>query len=307
MKTSIWLRAILAFSIAQATPVALAQCVGDADGDGDTDVSDLSIVCSNFAVGGPCGDLNGDGVVDLGDFAIVIADIGCPGGALGCNSASLNQIAFSVREINTPPFVPDPQYPTFFGAGCTHYTFDLLVTVPGGPIQWFGSFANAQLLPAGALFFQHPAGNPTGGPPAPGACPPCGSLPFDSYWATAAGGNPTIAAAVQTAQQLSALWFDCPPTPLPAGTYQVARYTIAAPCGIRPKVVPAGTSVWPVIGGIRGNGVTAGTPGVGCAPDCAPIAFDIVNCAIPGDVDRNCQVDLIDLSLLLASFGLMCP
>lgn len=306
MSTSLFRMTLLALML--ATPrLAFAQCVGDADGDGDTDVSDLSIVCSNFAAGGPCGDLNGDGVVDLADLSIVTGDLGCPVGALGCNSASLNQIRFTVVEVTTPAFVNDPQYATFFGAGCTHYTFDLQVTTPGGPIQWFGSFADARLNIPGPVFFQHPSGTPSGGPPVLAVCPLCGSLPFDSHWITAAGGIPQIIGAIQTAQQLRALWVDCPPTPLPAGTYTVARYTIAAPCGVRPKVVPAGSSVWPVIGGIRGNGVTAGTPAVGCVPDCAPIAFDIVNCSILGDVDRNCQVDLTDLALLLASFGLMCP
>ena len=56
-------------------------CVGDLDGDGDTDLADLGILLADFGCmppPGPCvGDLNGDGITDLADLGILLADFGC--------------------------------------------------------------------------------------------------------------------------------------------------------------------------------------------------------------------------------------
>ena len=55
-------------------------CVGDLDGDGDTDLADLGILLADFgcAPPGPCdGDLDGDGDTDLADLGILLADFGC--------------------------------------------------------------------------------------------------------------------------------------------------------------------------------------------------------------------------------------
>jgi hypothetical protein len=51
-------------------------CVGDLDGDNDTDQSDLGILLSNWMVG-PGGDLDGDGDTDQSDLGILLADWGC--------------------------------------------------------------------------------------------------------------------------------------------------------------------------------------------------------------------------------------
>ncbi len=60
----------------------IATCPGDADSDGDVDLSDLGIVLGQFgAVGaGLGGDLDRDGVVGLGDLSLVLANYGaaCP-------------------------------------------------------------------------------------------------------------------------------------------------------------------------------------------------------------------------------------
>jgi len=296
---------LLAAFLIVVSPAARAQCAGDADGDGDTDMADFSIVCSNQGTGGPCGDLNGDGAVDISDLSTVIGDLGCPNGRIACNGPSTGAIQFQVVSVPAPAIVADPQYKVFFG-NCTHYTFDLQVVV-NGPTDWFGSFADARLNPPGTLFFQHPSGDPTGGPPNPAVCPPCGALPFDSFWSTAAGALPGLAFITQLDQQLSAFWYDCPAAVLGPGVYTVARYTIVAPCRIFPKVVPAGSSSAPLIGSIRGTGVTVPLPIAACRTDCAPIAFDIVDCNLPGDVDRNCVVDLVDVSIVLSFFGQICP
>ena len=55
-------------------------CVGDLDGDGDTDLADLGILLADFGcvAPGPCpGDLDGDGDTDLADLGILLADFGC--------------------------------------------------------------------------------------------------------------------------------------------------------------------------------------------------------------------------------------
>jgi len=56
-------------------------CVGDVNGDGDTDVKDFNIFAHNFAmIGGATraqGDLSGDGKVTVQDFNILAADFAC--------------------------------------------------------------------------------------------------------------------------------------------------------------------------------------------------------------------------------------
>jgi len=54
-------------------------CVGDLDGDGDTDHSDLGILLADWGcTGGDCpGDINGDGETGHPDLGILLADWGC--------------------------------------------------------------------------------------------------------------------------------------------------------------------------------------------------------------------------------------
>ena len=55
--------------------------MGDLNGDGYTDLTDLGILLADFGCTtppGPCvGDLNGDGNTDLADLGILLADFGC--------------------------------------------------------------------------------------------------------------------------------------------------------------------------------------------------------------------------------------
>jgi hypothetical protein len=59
----------------------VAPCVGDIDGDGDTDVFDFGIFAPNFGATGlppfTGGDLDGDGDVDVFDFGFFAPDFGC--------------------------------------------------------------------------------------------------------------------------------------------------------------------------------------------------------------------------------------
>jgi hypothetical protein len=56
-------------------------CAGDADGDGDTDQSDLGLLLQHFGQEvppGTGGDLNDDGVVNQSDLGILLGDFPCP-------------------------------------------------------------------------------------------------------------------------------------------------------------------------------------------------------------------------------------
>ncbi len=53
-----------------------AGCVGDLDGDGDTDQSDLGILLAAYNLNGD-GDLDGDGDTDQSDLGILLADYNC--------------------------------------------------------------------------------------------------------------------------------------------------------------------------------------------------------------------------------------
>jgi hypothetical protein len=65
-----------------------SECVGDADGNGVTDIADFFAVLAAF--GNDCSqepcdeDLDDSGVVDIHDFITVIVDFGC--GQVGCES-----------------------------------------------------------------------------------------------------------------------------------------------------------------------------------------------------------------------------
>jgi hypothetical protein len=53
-------------------------CVGDLDGDGDTDQADLGILLADWGCTSDCvGDLDGDGDTDQADLGILLADWGC--------------------------------------------------------------------------------------------------------------------------------------------------------------------------------------------------------------------------------------
>ena len=66
----------------RVTPVPLASCPGDANGDGSVNMLDLSAVIGTFGQTGPAliGDANLDGVINFADLALVLANLG-----INCN------------------------------------------------------------------------------------------------------------------------------------------------------------------------------------------------------------------------------
>jgi hypothetical protein len=61
--------------------VTEAGCVGDLDGDGDTDHGDLGILLTDWGCDDPAngcaGDLTGDDRTDHADLGVLLADWGC--------------------------------------------------------------------------------------------------------------------------------------------------------------------------------------------------------------------------------------
>lgn len=58
------------------------ECIGDVDGDGVTNISDLGSVLTNFGMTSATladGDINGDTVVNITDLGLVLEDFGCSG------------------------------------------------------------------------------------------------------------------------------------------------------------------------------------------------------------------------------------
>lgn len=116
------------------------------------------------------------------------------------------------------------------------------------------------------------------------------------------GLNPQLYWPNRTASELSALWLDFDDTG--AGEFAIARFTLVVPAGdeIHPAVVPAGSrDEDPLLGTITGW-----VTNTSLNPGCTEVAFDIIDCNCPGDVDGDCDTELSDLAELLAVYG-KCP
>jgi hypothetical protein len=72
-------RSVVGFLVDNAGVNVLESCVGDVDGDNDTDQADLGVLLADWGcTGGDCaGDLDGDGNTDQSDLGILLADWGC--------------------------------------------------------------------------------------------------------------------------------------------------------------------------------------------------------------------------------------
>ncbi len=286
-----------------ATLTVTPNCVGDIDGDSDTDWSDLAILLTDYGCMSPSdcvGDLNGDGASNLTDLAILFGDWGCPDDDAACDEPGPGVIDVSVVAVdNSSVSAGDDTTEPAFDGGVTHFTFDLQVQVE--PDEDFGAAdANAELTEPTVEFFRHTLG-PYGDPSDPGYFAFAPALEFDSYWCAASvigpnqSGQPPLGRAytIRTAVELAALWYDVDDSG--GGTFTIARYTIVVPPGSAtpPEIVPAGQGGnVPVIGTITGWVTNASYN-----PGCDWFHFDIIHAGtdsdgdgIPDD-DDNCPDD----------------
>ncbi len=283
-------------------PADRRDCLGDLDGDGDTDWADLCILL-DCAMDIDCweADLDGDGDVDLSDLAVLLTDVGCGEPDVVCEEPEEGLISVAVIPVDNTSVGPgdDPLAPTFDG-GATHFTFDLQVHIEDAWGDWCAAQVDSFLTAPEVQFFLHPL-DQGGNPSYPGAFAVWPALEFDSYWCGASvilpGESGSLAGFVEllrTTTEMSAFWFDLEDTGV--GTFTIMRFTIVMPpdAPAPPAVVPTGTGgSSPVIGTITGLAGDAAHE-----PPCADIAFDIViNCGEDGDGDGigdecdNCPQD----------------
>lgn len=295
--------ALSAVDAPTGNPADRGECVGDFDGDGDTDWSDLCyILWCVSVIDCKDGDLDGDGDFDLADLQILMINLGCGEPDVVCEEPGEGLISVAVIAIDNSSVGPgdDPLAPAFDG-GVTHFTFDLRVNIEDPWGDWCAADVDSFLDAPDVAFFLHPrdlGGNPC---PDPGMLTEYPALEFDSYWCGASvippgesGSYPMLMEAVRTSTEMSAFWFDLDDTG--DGTFTIMRFTIVMPTDAPapPVVVPTGTGgTSPVIGTITGLAGSGDSD-----PPCVDVAFDvIINCGEDGDGDGvgedcdNCPLD----------------
>ncbi len=302
---------LLLSSPAKADGPTRDDCVGDVDGDGDTDLTDLGILLA--AWGSEPGDPNWDpradldptGRINAADLGILLGDWGCPDDEPGCDGEPSDALQFDVVPVDNSAVQPgdDPEALDFAG-GVTHFTFDLLVVVTDDN-DWTAAQAEFILTHRDPLFFEHPFGLDS--PPNPRFFEVYPALEFDSFCTTPKGfpntGEPWymfFADWANEPQSRYATWFDSPPNG-GDGSWTIARYTIVVPAGSAtiPSVVPEGDGGGaPILGTLTGVATSYNTLG-----DCNEFAFDLIVGQCRGDLDGDYDIDQADLGVLLADWG----
>lgn len=189
----------------------------DIDGNGQVDLTDLSILLSCFG-SNPCAglccraDLNCDNVISLQDLTLLLSRFG-----LGCTcppqSAPPPSIAIQPWDTG---YLKDGS----FAGEVTHFVFDVLVQINTADDDWIGSGVVAAAVNDAAFRLVPNAGNP----PTPGAAAPDKYATFYSvpYAVNAnnrfnnpfpSGGivgkyDPTGTLATYTTTALNAAWYD---------------------------------------------------------------------------------------------------
>ncbi len=323
MKRGIICLAILgAWIILLPSPLAKADgptrddCVGDVDGDGDTDLTDLGIFLHAWGSQpgdpnwDPRADLDADRHVNVFDLGILLADWGCPDDEPGRDGEPSDALQFDVVPVDNSAVQPgdDAVAPEFAG-GVTHFTFDLLVIVTDDN-DWTATQAEAALAEPALTFFEHPAGDDV--TPRASMVDVFPALEFDSFYAstkTNPANQPPLACPgylypTNEPQLRFATWFDVPPCG-GDGAWTIARYTIVVPDGsatIPSVVAEGGGGGAPILGTLTGVATSYNTLG-----DCNEFAFDLIVGQCRGDLDGDYDIDQADLGILIADWGEECP
>ncbi len=304
---------LLLSSPAKADGPTRDDCVGDVDGDGDTDLTDLGIFLHAWGSQpgdpnwDPRADLDADRHVNVFDLGILLADWGCPDDEPGRDGEPSDALQFDVVPVDNSAVQPgdDAVAPEFAG-GVTHFTFDLLVIVTDDN-DWTATQAEAALAEPALTFFEHPAGD---------YCPPRAiavdlfpAIEFDSFYASTKTdpanqpplGCPGLIYPMTNEPQLRfATWFGVPPCG-GDGTWTIARYTIVVPDGsatIPSVVAEGGGGGAPILGTLTGVATSYNTLG-----DCNEFAFDLIVGQCRGDLDGDYDIDQADLGILIADWG----
>ena len=130
-----------------APDVPTRDCVGDLDGDGDTDWGDLCILVHDWDCAPPdvcIGDVDGDGDTDLSDLSFLLADWGCGAPEIECDPPGGGVLDVSIASIDNSSVGPgdDPLAPEFDG-GNTHFTFDIQVQVDDPSGDWCAAYVDS--------------------------------------------------------------------------------------------------------------------------------------------------------------------
>lgn len=123
---------------------AFGGCVGDIDGDGDTDNTDmLLLLCAYGDCNGCPEDLNGSGVVNFADLLILLGDYGC---------GTLVEPTDLSAGLEVQGFVPD--------SGLDLYVFRIYIQLPESTDRLVYVYS-ADVTPSTGSFYQHSEGGDT--------------------------------------------------------------------------------------------------------------------------------------------------
>jgi len=261
-------------------------CVGDIDGDGDTDQSDLCVLLHEY--GWDCeppqechADLDDDGYVGLQDLQALLLDFGCGGGGHDCDDPGPGTIILSSADIdNTAIELNTDEYAPEFHGGVTHFTYDLQIQPSNPDTDWCCAEVSSNLTAPDWMFFRHPT-DFGGVPPPDFLFSMYPALEFDTYWTVPVvippGGSGIFEDAsggTRNDTYLNAFWSDDVSGAIGAGIFTIHRFTIIVPAGsdIVPQVVPAGAGGGASVAGTINGWLSTGN----YLPECIEIAFDIV-------------------------------
>lgn len=299
-------RTLVAALLLTAT-VARAELCGDLHGDGVVDAVDLrGYVLADFGcTGGDCvGDVDGDGDTDQQDLAWVLTYYGCEIDspcAGPCEPVGTGTIDVDLVQVDNTSIKPgDDDHAPDFDGGVTHFTFDLVITVTADS-DWTTQRSFVELMYP-AVFFHHTFGGD--GEPHSALLPLFLALEFDSFYAappeTFDGWVGFARGPQWTDTSAEATWFDTPF--LDDNTATTQRFTLVVSEGVVPAVLPDDCAHDFVVLAQLSTEVTAASTGADLL-DYGSVIVDLAQPTCPGDADGDGDVDQSDLGILMQTYG----